>query len=599
MLALMQMLKLAAREVAAMARALFATSLMVTAGLLMTAAAAQDLSPVPRNRTLITQGWDPYNQVPSPTNLSPYNGVLLHQRNSLHYTVNEQLFYINHVTNELVPWQASGYAYNTDFTEIVITLRDGVKWSDGKPFTADDVVFTLRMLRGAAPDMVLSSSIKEWVASEEATDRLHVRIKLAKPGPRWARDVLATGQTTRFIVVPKHIWDGRDPRSFGFFDLAQGWPVGTGPYRVVRSDAASIVFDRREGWWAAETGLAPALPAPERIIYRPATADSWPQLFTNNDIDMGHAIPVGALEAAMARNPRISSWNTEGPVWGTTAGCTLRLAINNQAAPFDAAPVRQAVAALVDRQQIVDLAFEGSAPPALAPFSSLEGMRAYTSQLKDVIEAGAGKPDRARAEKLLTGAGFTHGADSKWRLPGGAPWTVTILTQASDPIGPVLARQFQAAGIDTVFRPTQDTGYFDALTSGAYSLAVASHCGSLYDPWQTLEHFHSKYSAPPGSRIPNIRAITRYANPEMDALLNRMEARQPSPKDAEYMALVRQATGILFRDMPQVTLAEEFHPITWNNNYWTGWPTAKDAYVAPFPAWEGFALVIHRLKPRQ
>lgn len=65
------------------------------------------------------------------------------------------------------------------------------------------------------------------------------------------------------------------------------------------------------------------------------------------------------------------------------------------------------------------------------------------------------------------------------------------------------------------------------------------------------------------------------------------------------MALVRQATTILFRDMPQVTLTEEFHPITWNTAHWTGWPNAKDPYVAPFPAWEGFALVIHRLKPRQ
>ena len=558
---------------------------------------AQDLRAVPRNRTMITQGWDPYNQVPSPTNLSPYNGVLLHQRNSLHYTVNEQLFYINHVTNELIPWQASGYQYNSDFTELAVTLRDGVKWSDGRPFTADDVVFTLRMLRAAAPDMVLSSSIKEWVASEEATDPLHVRIHLTKPGPRWARDVLATGQTTRFVVVPKHIWDGRDPRSFGFFDIAQGWPVGTGPYQVVRSDTAAIVFDRRDSWWAKDTGLAAALPAPERIIYRPATANSWPQLFTNNDIDMGHAIPVGSLEAAMARNPGIKSWNTSGPVWGTSAGCTLRLAINNQAAPFDVTAVRQAIAALVDRQQIVDLAFEGSAPPALAPFSSLEGMRAYTVPLKDVIEAGAGRPDRARADTLLTGAGFKRGNDGKWRQPDGTPWTVTILTQASDPIGPIVARQFQAAGIDTVFRPTQDTGYFESLTAGTYSLAVASHCGSLYDPWQTLEHFHSKYSAAPGSRISNIRAITRYANPEMDSLLNRMEARQPSPKDPDYMDLVRQATELLFRDMPQVTLAEEFHPITWNTTNWTGWPTAKDAYVAPFQAWEGFALVIHHLKP--
>ncbi len=84
----------------------------------VSAADAQDLRNVPRNRTLISQGWDFYNQVPSPTNFSPYAGVLLHQRNSLHYTVNEMLFYTNHNTNEIIPWQAESFSYNPDFTEI-------------------------------------------------------------------------------------------------------------------------------------------------------------------------------------------------------------------------------------------------------------------------------------------------------------------------------------------------------------------------------------------------------------------------------------------------------------------------------------------------
>ena len=109
---------------------------------------------------------------------------------------------------------------------------------------------------------------------------------------------------------------------------------------------------------------------------------------------------------------------------------------------------------------------------------------------------------------------------------------MTILTQESDPIGPVLARQLQVAGVDAVFRPTQDTAYFDALTTGRYGMAIATDCGSLYDPWQTLEHVHSKYSGPPGAKLANVRAITRYANPEMDALL-----RDPSRQYAEFSAL--------------------------------------------------------------
>jgi len=226
----------------------------------------------------------------------------------------------------------------------------------------------------------------------------------------------------------------------------------------------------------------------------------------------------------MARNPKIRSWNDSGPVWGTTAGCTLRAAFNVQQKPFDDVDVRQAIAASVDRVQIADLAYEGSAPAVSAPFSSFASLQAYTKQLHDLIPPADAKPDPKRAETLLTGRGFKRGADGKWQSPDGTPFTVTILTQESDPIGPVLARQLQVAGIDAVFRPTQDTAYFDALTTGRYGIAIASHCGSLYDPWQTLEHFHTKYSGPPGAKLGNVRAITRYSNPEMDALLNKMEA---------------------------------------------------------------------------
>jgi peptide/nickel transport system substrate-binding protein len=65
------------------------------------------------------------------------------------------------------------------------------------------------------------------------------------------------------------------------------------------------------------------------------------------------------------------------------------------------------------------------------------------------------------------------------------------------------------------------------------------------------------------------------------------------------MALVKAATAIVMRDMPQVSLTEEMHVLTMNTTYWTGWPSAADPYVAPFPAWDGYALVIHHLRPRQ
>lgn len=287
------------------------TALLLTTGF----ASAQTVPEVPRNRTLISQGWDFYNQVPSIDNFNPYAGVLLHQRNSLHYTVNEVLFYTNHNTNETVGWQADSYTYNADFTEVTLKLRDGVKWSDGEAFTAEDVAFTFDMLKAAAPDLLFSSQIAEWVASATVLDPLTVVIKLNKPGPRWVKDFLATGQSTRFVTVPKHIWDGQDPKTFANFDLAKGWPVGTGPYKLVKSDASSLFYDLRDSWWAVDAGVAPAMPQVQRVVYVPATAEAMPQLFATNQIDMGRSIQAGQFEAIKAQNPGLVAWNEQGPVW--------------------------------------------------------------------------------------------------------------------------------------------------------------------------------------------------------------------------------------------------------------------------------------------
>ncbi|MBI4306829.1 MAG: hypothetical protein HY678_10970, partial [Chloroflexi bacterium] len=159
------------------------------------------------------------------------------------------------------------------------------------------------------------------------------------------------------------------------------------------------------------------------------------------------------------------------------------------------------------------------------------------------------------------------------------------------------ADQLKAAGFDAKFEVIQGTAFTDTLSQGKFDLMLWVHCGSIYDPWQTLDHFHSKYAKPIGTAVPNIRSTSRYMNPELDAILNQMEAMTPSVSDAKYMGLLRQAMVIYLRDMPELTLAGEFQLPIFNKHYWTGWMSEKDPYMAPYIPWEGFNLAVHRLKP--
>ena len=69
------------------------------------------------------------------------------------------------------------------------------------------------------------------------------------------RDNLALGHENHQVILPKHIWEGQDPKTFTNYDLAKGWPCGTGPYKIVSSTAQQMVADRGDDWWGAETGF--------------------------------------------------------------------------------------------------------------------------------------------------------------------------------------------------------------------------------------------------------------------------------------------------------------------------------------------------------
>ncbi|MEZ4674811.1 MAG: ABC transporter substrate-binding protein [Caldilineaceae bacterium] len=144
-------------------------------------------------------------------------------------------------------------SWNDDFTVVTIPLREGIKWSDGEPFTADDIVFTINMLKENTTLSYASTVVD--VENAEAVDELTVQITLAKPDPRFIVNAFGVRIWGAVRIVPKHIWEGQDPNTFNNFDLDKGWPVWTGPYKLVKATSTEFVFDRRDDWWAAETGF--------------------------------------------------------------------------------------------------------------------------------------------------------------------------------------------------------------------------------------------------------------------------------------------------------------------------------------------------------
>ena len=159
----------------------------------------------------------------------------------------EPLFYYSAFADETIPWLATGAEYNDDFTELVVHIREGVEWSDGEPFTANDVAFTLNMLIDNAPLLTNSAEVKDWVKEATAVDDLTVKIVFNLPRPRFLFSHLNAKYDTGILWVPEHIYkDVEEPNSFAFYDLEKGWPVVTGPFNVVAWTSEQQIIDRRD-----------------------------------------------------------------------------------------------------------------------------------------------------------------------------------------------------------------------------------------------------------------------------------------------------------------------------------------------------------------
>ncbi|MCX6431282.1 MAG: ABC transporter substrate-binding protein, partial [Actinobacteria bacterium] len=121
---------------------------------------------------------------------------------------------------------------------ITYTLRDGVTWQDGEPFTADDVVYTFDTI-GKNQLGINAQFLTDYV-SAEAVDPTTVKVTFSKP------QALDPGLV--IPILPKHIWEKMTPEQMGTFTNDN--PIGTGPYSFgSRKQGQNVSLVRNDKWW--------------------------------------------------------------------------------------------------------------------------------------------------------------------------------------------------------------------------------------------------------------------------------------------------------------------------------------------------------------
>ncbi len=554
--------------------------------------AASDIPTVAREKTLIFENIE--GRVSEPGNQNPYSNSQyldwgLWQANQ------ESLFYYNYETKEIMPWQASGYSYNEDFTELTINLRDGVKWQDGEAFTADDVIFTINMLK-ENPELRYSSDMNEWVASVEKVDDLTVKFVLTGPKPSFLNDYFVNEVWDTVPIAPEHIWSQvEDVVNFKNYDLEKGLPMGTGPYKLVRSTETEQVYDRCETWWGAEIGFED-MPEPERCIWVTCTSEEVRAAkMVNNELDSSWTMSVSTFETAKAKNPNIFAWTDELP-YGYLDACPSSIAFNNAKAPFDDPEIKWAIAYAVNQQEVVDIAAEGGSEVALTMYPTYQSLKEWLDSNQDLLDKyNVATYDLDKVNEIMTGKGYTKDSEGFWTDPQGNRLNINLIYRSGESLNvkeaPIIEQQLRAAGFYATSQALESAVFYTKTYTGDFDMCFGGALGSVSDPYATMDFFHSKYYKPIGET--SDARFYRWVNKDFDAYVDIMAA--TAPDDPKFQEAARGALELWLEGLPCLPLMQQMFIVPFNSTYWTNWPTSENNYTSPTSWWYNCNLLIHNV----
>jgi peptide/nickel transport system substrate-binding protein len=325
-------------------------------------------------------------------------------------------------------------------TALDLTIRQGVKFHDGSPLTAEDVVYTINMAADPASKVSVPSNYA-WIEKAEKTGDFSVSIKMKKPTPA-ALEYLA-------MVTPIHPKAYREKMGPAGFAAK---PVGAGPYRIVRNDQGKeVVFERFEDYYAGSPKGKPAIKT-LHVRFVPELATTVTELLAQkadwiwninpDQIDSINKMPF--LQAVRQESMRVGYMSIDA------AG---RSGADN---PLTKLKVRQAIWHAVNRQEFADkLVTGGSRVPPAPCFPTQFGCDADAAVKYDY--------DPAKAKALLAEAGFPNGFETE---------IVTGIQPAS--WGAAIQNYLAAVGIKARLTQLQVTPAIEKAQKGDAPLYISS-----------------------------------------------------------------------------------------------------------------------------
>lgn len=449
------------------------------------------------------------------------------------------------------PWLATKFTWGAGGKSITFAIRNGVKWSDGTPFTPADVVFTFNLMKTDTKVNIAGLQIASATASGN-------NVTVAFPTSQYTNleNIAGLG------ILPQHIWSKVGEAS-AYTDAN---PVGTGPYILGNYTSQGFTLVPNPNYWQ---------PVPVKKVFFPAYTSNTAatNALFSGQIDWTGNFIQGLQQQFVSKDP------THHIGW-ENAGATNVLIPNMTTWPTNQLAVRQAISAAIDRDAIGKQGEDGQEFP-------VKSQSALTSPLFDAW-AGAGSSasvstsaNPAAAEQILKSAGYKKDGAGFYALNG-----KEVALKIEDPAAytdyaqddQIVASELKAAGINATFYGTSTPAIWNTdLANGSFQLTM--HWGNggispynMYDNW--LDHTLVNGASTSGD-------YGRLNDPTVQSMLAKIAGDSTTAAQAaDFQPLLQYVA----KNLPVIETVNSAQWFEANSTHFTGWPSPTNAYETGQPS---------------
>jgi peptide/nickel transport system substrate-binding protein len=507
-------------------------------------------------------------------NFNPFNSNSFAAQMSVKSLNYEPLFEFDTLkANTQYPWLATKYAWSNGGRTLTFTLRHGVKWSDGKLFTAADVAYTFNLI---AENPAANYSGVPAMSNAASTKGNYTAI-LNFSAPAYQEITNIAGST---LIVPAHIWSKISNPATATITK----PVGTGPY-VLKSYSSTLVqYSTNPKYWGGKPAVSQV-----NIPYYSSNQAATTALADGQLQWAGNEI-ANLQTVYVSKDPKTNHYFY-------APGSTVTLEFNTTGTgPLSDPAVRQAISAGIDRSALStegELGYELPATSTSALILPAQGSYLPSTLANDIQPTS----NAAKVASILTADGYAKDSKGFYAKNGvEIAFTVEDPTAYSDYYADdqLMSNELQAVGINCTVDGVQASQWYSDLAAGTFETAIHWGAGGS-NPFVQYQNWldYSTFVAPSPT---NASAdFGRYQNTAAQTALTTLETTNPADSAAVKSAIATLG-NLMSTQVPDAPLLYGADWDVYSTAHFTGWVTPSNPYMDPSPADPALPYILMHLK---